>query len=73
LNLVCFRHVSGDAFNQELLDRLNNGGSLYLTHTMLDNQFTLRLCVGQTYTEARHVQQAWQKIQATAAELEKSG
>jgi aromatic-L-amino-acid decarboxylase len=73
LNLVCFRHTSGDAFNHELLDRLNNSGSLYLTHTMLDDQFTLRLCVGQTYTEARHVQQAWRKIQETAAELEKPG
>ncbi len=70
LNLVCFRHVGGDAVNQRLLDRLNGSGHLYLTHTKLNEQFTLRLCVGQTHTEARHVHQAWQQIQETAAELE---
>jgi len=71
LNLVCFRHISGDAINRELLDRLNKSGRLYLTHTMLNNKFTLRLCVGQTNTQARHVQQAWQQIQETATELER--
>ncbi|UCC76357.1 MAG: aminotransferase class V-fold PLP-dependent enzyme [Anaerolineales bacterium] len=73
LNLVCFRHVGGDAVNQRLLDRLNGSGHLYLTHTKLNEQFTLRLCVGQTHTEARHVHRAWQQIQETAAELEQEG
>jgi aromatic-L-amino-acid decarboxylase len=71
LNLVCFRHVGGDAINEELLERLNRGGKVYLTHTKLNDRYTLRLCVGQTHTEARHVQQAWQLIQETAAELER--
>lgn len=71
LNLVCFRHVGGDAINQQLLDRLNGSGHLYLTHTLLNDQYTLRFCVGQTHTEARHVEQAWQQIQETAEELEK--
>ncbi|MFP3870475.1 MAG: pyridoxal-dependent decarboxylase [Syntrophobacteria bacterium] len=63
LNLVCFRHVGGDAVNQRLLHHLARSGSLYLTHTVLDGRFTLRLCVGQTHTETRHVQRAWQTIQ----------
>ncbi|HUY12792.1 MAG TPA: pyridoxal-dependent decarboxylase [Terriglobia bacterium] len=62
LNLVCFRHRTGDEFNQALLDRLNRSGALYLTHTKLDGRLALRLCVGQTYTELRHVEQAWQRI-----------
>jgi len=41
---------------------------LYLTHTRLDDQLTLRLCVGQTHTERRHVEQAWQRIQEVASE-----
>jgi aromatic-L-amino-acid decarboxylase len=69
LNLICFRHVGGDEANEQLLARLNRSGALYLTHTRLDGKFTLRLCVGQTYTEARHVAQAWQRIQAEAAAL----
>jgi aromatic-L-amino-acid decarboxylase len=70
LNLVCFRHIGGDDFNQRLLEDLNQTGDLYLTHTKLDDQYVLRLCIGQTYTEERHVQGAWEKIQHMAAELE---
>lgn len=69
LNLVCFRHQGGDELNQTLLERLNQSGKLYLTHTMLDGRYALRLCIGQTNTEARHVEQAWRLIQEMAAEV----
>ena len=69
LNLVCFRHRGGDAANQRIMDRLNASGALYLTHTRLDGKLTLRLCVGQTYTEARHVERAWKLIREAAAEV----
>jgi aromatic-L-amino-acid decarboxylase len=70
LNLVCFRHVGGDDVNRKLLERLNQSGELYLTHTVLDERYTLRMCVGQTHTEARHVEAAWKQIQEAAAEFE---
>ena len=70
LNLVCFRHRAGDDVNRELLERLNRSGDLYLTHTILDNRYVLRLCVGQTRTEERHVVDAWRRIQRTAQDLE---
>ncbi len=69
LNLVCFRHEAGDAANQTLMDRLNRSGDLYFTHTRLNDRLTLRLCVGQTNTEARHVEQAWKRIQEEAQQL----
>jgi aromatic-L-amino-acid decarboxylase len=69
LNLVCFRHRGGDELNRELLDRLNRSGDLYLTHTVLDGRYTLRLCVGQTHTEETHVADAWRRIQEEAREL----
>jgi aromatic-L-amino-acid decarboxylase len=69
LNLVCFRHRAGDDFNRRLLEALNRSGALYLTHTVLAGRYTLRLCVGQTHTEARHVAAAWQRIQDTARQL----
>lgn len=72
LNLVCFRHGGGDAANQGLMERLNRSGDLYLTHTKLNDQLTLRFCVGQSNTEARHVQRAWQRIQQEAGALEAS-
>jgi aromatic-L-amino-acid decarboxylase len=69
LNLVCFRHKGGDEINQALMDRLNHSGDLYLTHTRLDDRLTLRLCVGQTNTEFRHVERAWRRIQEEAGKL----
>jgi aromatic-L-amino-acid decarboxylase len=70
LNLVCFRHGAGDKFNQELVERLNQSGRLYLTHTSLNGVYTLRFCVGQTQTEERHVVTAWHQIQEMAKSLE---
>ena len=72
LNLVCFRLRSGDQANQKLMDRLNASGDLYLTHTKLDGKLILRFCIGQTNTEARHVERAWQRIQQETALLENS-
>ena len=69
LNLVCFRHRGGDECNEKLMNRLNASGDLYLTHTRLDGKFTLRFCVGQTNTELRHVERAWQKIREEADKL----
>lgn len=69
LNLVCFRHKAGDAANQELMERLNRSGDLYLTHTRLRDKFTLRFCIGQTNTTLRHVENAWRRILQEAAKL----
>jgi aromatic-L-amino-acid decarboxylase len=70
LNLVCFRlRAGGDAANRALLERLNASGKLYLTHTVLDGRYTLRLCVGQTHTEARHVAAAWERIREAEYEM----
>lgn len=69
LNLVCFRHKSDDEFNRRLLDELNRSGAVYLSHTILNGRFVLRLCVGQTHTEASHVSAAWARIRKTVSEL----
>jgi aromatic-L-amino-acid decarboxylase len=69
LNLLCFRHRSGDDFNRRLLDTLNRTGKIYLTHTVLRDQFVLRFCVGQTRTEWHHVEQAWNLIRETARQM----
>jgi aromatic-L-amino-acid decarboxylase len=69
LNLVCFRLKGGDQLNQRLMDALNHSGDLYLTHTRLNQALTLRLCVGQTHTEERHVERAWKRIREEAEKL----
>jgi len=69
LNLVCFRLKAGDDANQALLDRLNRSGELHLTHTKLRDKLTLRMCIGQTNTEERHVRGAWERISADCGEI----
>lgn len=69
LSLVCFRLRADDAVNQQLLDALNASGDLYLSPTRLNGVLTLRLCIGQTMTEAVHVEHAWRRIQEEVARL----
>jgi len=67
LNLVCFRHRGGDQVNQRILDRLNRSGKLFLTHTKLADKLTLRMSIGQTGSDRRHVANAWELLQQAAA------
>jgi len=69
LNLVCFRHRGGDGVNQAIMDRLNQSGDLYLTHTRLNDKLSLRMSIGQTRTEMAHVERAWKRIKEEATGL----
>ncbi|MGD9930488.1 MAG: pyridoxal-dependent decarboxylase [Mangrovibacterium sp.] len=65
-NLVCFRHKAGDEFNKKLMDKLNKSGRIYLTHTVLNGTFWLRMSIGQTQTKQEHVTRAWELIREMA-------
>ncbi|HET6558820.1 MAG TPA: pyridoxal-dependent decarboxylase [Prolixibacteraceae bacterium] len=71
LNLVCFAHKEGNEFNRQLLEKINREGKIYLTHTVVNGRFILRMCIAQTNTKIDHVRQAWQIIQKAAFELNK--
>ncbi|HEY9473853.1 MAG TPA: pyridoxal-dependent decarboxylase [Mycobacteriales bacterium] len=66
LSLVCFRLRGADAPNERLLDALNASGRLYLSHTRVRGAYALRMAIGATLTEPRHVEAAWAQIQRTA-------
>jgi len=78
LATICFRfHPEGvddpgelDRLNRDLMDQLNASGKLFLTHTRLGGTLTLRLVVGQTRQERRHVTAAWETIAETARRQE---
>lgn len=66
-SVVCFRATSPnlsetqlDAINQKLMDEVNAGGEMFISHTKIRGRFSLRLAVGNIRTTERHVQRAWE-------------
>ena len=76
-NLICFRYKPDrhtddkdiDMVNEKLLHGLNESGKIYLTHTKVNGHYILRLVVGQTNVDRKHVDDAWKLIQRTATEI----
>jgi aromatic-L-amino-acid decarboxylase len=69
--LVCFRarpEVLGqdgarlDALNEALMNNVNSTGEMFLSHTRLNNLFTLRLAIGNIRTTEHHVRRAWELL-----------
>ena len=65
-SLVCFRYAPAgmdegrlSALNQRILDSVNAGGEVFLSHTKLHGKFVLRLAIGNIRTEEGHVARAW--------------
>ena len=69
LNLVCIRHRDGDARTEAIMDRVNASGRAFLTHTRLDDRYVIRVSIGQTQTQRRHVEQLWSLLRSTAEDL----
>ena len=64
--------VQIDDFNNQLLEEVNQGGKVYLTHTSLKDSYILRMCVGQTNTEEQQVWRAWDLLKQTAEQMSQS-
>lgn len=65
--LVCFRPLRIDAM--ELLERVNDSGALYLSHTKIGEQVWLRFAVGSPATGEEHVDAAWETLRTAAARI----
>jgi aromatic-L-amino-acid decarboxylase len=58
-----------DVLNERLLEAVNDTGRAYLTHTRLAGRYAIRFSIGQTATEWRHVEAAWELLRETARRL----
>jgi len=75
LSVVCFRYrpscITGtenlNRVNEELLHKLNATGKLFLTHTKLNGQYTLRMSIAGTLTTKEHVEKAWDQVMEMAS------
>jgi aromatic-L-amino-acid decarboxylase len=64
LSLVCLRPrwaagIDADVATMTLLDRLNDGGEVFLTHTTVDGAAVLRVAIGAPATTREHVERVW--------------
>jgi aromatic-L-amino-acid decarboxylase len=77
MNVLCFRFNPGNVdsdeklneINEQLLHEINQTGEIYMTHTKLSGQYTLRLVIAQTDVEKKHVEKAWEVILRKAEEI----
>lgn len=76
INVVCFRYkppgldeAEINRLNEILNHKLNDSGKIYLSHTVIDGKFTLRMVTGQTNVRIDHIQSAWDLIRKTGRSL----
>lgn len=79
LSLVCFRMVNSgkteeelNALNKSLLAAVNAHGEVYLTHTVLDNKYCIRLAIGQRSSEEKHIKRVWELLRNEAGMMDLS-
>ncbi len=76
ISVVCFRYIplgynedQINVLNEKLNHQLNDSGKLYLSHTVLNGKYTLRMVTAQTNVTHVHVEKAWHLIKDTARGL----
>ena len=69
LNTVCFMSDS-DERSRALMMAVNTSGEAYLSHTVLDNRYVVRVAFGQTHSTFAHVEKLWQLVRRLHREME---
>lgn len=72
LNLVCFRYIGSDEENLALMNRINQQGDMYFTHTRIFDRIVLRMSVAQTHTNTDHMEKAKELLLREANNIRKS-
>jgi aromatic-L-amino-acid decarboxylase len=65
-SLVVFRRNGTDEENEQLEQRVNASGEIFITHTKLDGRYVLRLAVGNARTTEADVRRAWEVLNKEA-------
>src|SRR4051794_28120536 len=65
-SVVCFRREGSDADNESLLERVNATGEIFISHTVLNEQYVLRMAIGHESTSEDDIRRAWDVLRANA-------
>jgi aromatic-L-amino-acid decarboxylase len=68
-SVVCFRLRASDAENERLLERVNESGEVFISHTRLRDRYVLRLAIGSFRTTEADVRLAWDVLTREASKL----
>ena len=69
LGLICFRLRASDEANRRLMDDVNASGKAFLSHTVLDGRFVIRMAIGSIRTTREDLRRSWECIQEAASKL----
>jgi aromatic-L-amino-acid/L-tryptophan decarboxylase len=61
-SLVVFRKRGSDDENEEIVERANRGGEMFLSHTKLGGRYAIRLAIGNARTTEADVRRAWEVL-----------
>jgi aromatic-L-amino-acid/L-tryptophan decarboxylase len=65
-SVVCFRYKGSDDDNRRIQEKVNASGDIFMSGTVLNGQFTLRVAIGNQKTTEWHVNRAWELIDEAA-------
>jgi aromatic-L-amino-acid decarboxylase len=63
-SLICFRYRASDDDNRALLEKVNASGKAFLSHTVLNGRFVLRLAIGNIATQWQDLEEVWDLLRA---------
>ncbi len=70
LSLLCVALRAGDEPTRRVMDRINRGGHVFVTHTTIPHaggdRFVIRVAIGGTNTGPDHVRTLWQELRVAA-------
>jgi len=65
-SLICFRYRGSDDDNRALLEAVNASGKAFLSHTVLNGRFVLRLAIGNIATQWEDLEETWNLVRQSA-------
>jgi aromatic-L-amino-acid decarboxylase len=58
-----------DRLNEEIIERVNRSGRIYLSHTKLRDRITLRVTLGNPRATETHLQRCWELLKSAASAI----
>jgi aromatic-L-amino-acid decarboxylase len=66
LSVICFRLRASDAANVLLLDGVNGSGRFFISNTVLNGRYILRIAIGNMLTTRAALDELWSLMDALA-------